>query len=242
MNLEQKIEESKRTGELDISGMGLTTLPILPSSLTHLHCDLNQLTNIPVLPERLKYLGCAYNQLKTLPILPPTLTNLYCSYNQLVTLPAFPPNLTEACCSYNQYTILPVLPETLTHLGCAFNQLKTLPVLPPKLIALYCPCNQFTTLPLLPPTLKELDCSNNPYNATFTDCITGNLPETIQRIQTHYSNIKNQLRNTLALQHARKGAIRVLNEDCLNILGSYLSGKSGVLHKQIAELRDDIGV
>jgi hypothetical protein len=54
----------------------------------------------------------------------------------------------------------------------------------------------------------------------------------------YYATIQEQSRNTLALQQTlAKGYNCVLNDDCIHILGSYLSGQSGTLPMQITKLR-----
>ena len=71
--------------ELDISCLGLTTLPKLPQSLTKLYCGYNQLTSLD-LPQSLTYLQCSHNKLTTLYNLQQGLTYLDCSYNKLTIL------------------------------------------------------------------------------------------------------------------------------------------------------------
>jgi hypothetical protein len=83
-----------------------------------------------------------------------------------------------------------------------------------------------------------LDCGHNPYIQVFADLITPNSTETIQRIRMYHSLLKKQSRNLLALQHTLgKGYNCILNDDCLNVVGSYLSGQSGTLTMQMNELK-----
>ena len=126
---------------LDKSRNELTTLPVLPSTSTHLYYYNNQLTTLPVLPSTLTHLYCGSNRLTTLPILPNTLIHLDCGSNQLTTLPVLPSTLKYLDCKNNQLTTLPVLPRTLKYLDCNNNQLTTLPVLPRTLTDLYCDDN-----------------------------------------------------------------------------------------------------
>ena len=140
----------------------LTSLPLLPASLTSLACVFNQLTSLPVLPASLTNLNCSQNQLSVLPVLPGSLTVLNCSNNPLNNLPASLPNsLTSLTCQSNKLTSLPALPATLTYLNCATNQLTSLPALPAGLTSLFCNDNQITSLPVLPLGLVNLYCYNN---------------------------------------------------------------------------------
>ena len=93
-----------------------------------------------------------------------------------------------------------------------------------------------TTLPTLPSTLTCLACKNNPYTQVFADLMGTTYKETIQRIRMYYA--LQQSRNILALHHTLgKEYNCVLNYDCLNAVGSYLSGQSGTLPMQITRLR-----
>jgi len=237
MNLQQRIKKSKRTGKLDISNMGLTTMPTLPPGLIFLNCSNNRLTSLGTLPPTLTELDCSNNQLVTLPTLPSTLTHLCCSNDQLTTLPTLPSMLTWLACNCNQLTTLPILPSMLTLLICYDNQLTTLPTLPSTLIEyIDCSHNRLQTLPPLPSTLTWLACKNNPYTQVFADLMGTTYEETIQGIRMYY--VKEQSRNVLALHHTLgKGYNCVLNDDCLNLVGSYLSGQSGTLPMQITRLR-----
>jgi len=101
--LQQKIDISKKTGILNITGMGLTTLPTLPDTLIHLDCSFNDLTTLPTLPKTLKYLYCFYNNLTSLPTLPKSLVCLCCFNNELTTIPIIPNKLVELRCQKNPY-------------------------------------------------------------------------------------------------------------------------------------------
>jgi Leucine-rich repeat (LRR) protein len=72
---------------LECSYNKLTSLPLLPDSLTHLFCDHNELTYLPKLPKSLKYLQCTHNRLLQLPIIPDHLRHIKCNNNQLTSLP-----------------------------------------------------------------------------------------------------------------------------------------------------------
>ena len=132
----RRINECIRTGStsLDLSRLGLTSLPELPDTLTHLDCSYNQLTILPELPDTLTILECIYNQLTELPELPDTLTHLNCYNNQLTVL---------LWSQSDSVSSKPELPDTLTHLYCRNNQLTVLPL---KLLRNDCICYCFILL------------------------------------------------------------------------------------------------
>jgi hypothetical protein len=159
----QSIIDSWRLGQreapflqLNLSGLSLKELPVLPANLENLMCNDNRLTTLPELPPYLKYLNCDRNALTTLPKLPDRLEDLQCNSNRL--------------------TELPTLPSSLISLGCAHNCIKQLPSLPNTLEYLYCSDNQLSALPNLPVSLRQLDCSNNQlktipdFNGSYLDC------------------------------------------------------------------------
>jgi Leucine-rich repeat (LRR) protein len=101
-------------GTLDLSHLGLTELPQLPSTLVRLYCRGNQLTSLPQLGSE----GT-----------PSTLVHLYCGGNQLTSLPQLgsegkPSMLMELYCNNNQLTELPQLPSTLVYLECGDNPIQ----------------------------------------------------------------------------------------------------------------------
>jgi Leucine-rich repeat (LRR) protein len=219
--LEGTIEESKKTGKLDVSNIDLISLPELPDNLTHLYCSNNNLTSLPKLPDNLVELDCSNNQLTNLPTLPDTLVELYCNNNQLTTLPALPDILVELNYYYN--LTLAVLPDTLVELDCSNNQL--------------------TTLPALPETLVILSCNDNPFNIIFDNLIDYYLydQDTIIRNIKEYYQTKIKAKNTVALQLALfKVRSCDIPDHCFSLIGSYLSGEKGSLNTQVAKLRSKL--
>jgi Leucine-rich repeat (LRR) protein len=74
--------------ELDLSSLGLETLPPLPDTVALLLCGNNRLTELPDLPSSLSELRCSDNQLTRLPaVLPSSLLILDCVNNKLTALP-----------------------------------------------------------------------------------------------------------------------------------------------------------
>jgi Leucine-rich repeat (LRR) protein len=114
------------TSFLNLSSLGLTELPEIPSNCQTLICYGNRLTKLPPLPN-CRVLSCADNQLAELPPLPNCL-RLYCDRNNLTALPDLP-NCEELQCTNNQLTGFPSLPKCRTII-CYFNDLRVLPELP----------------------------------------------------------------------------------------------------------------
>ena len=94
--------------KIDLSGMELTFLPIIPPFIQEVNCKANQLTSLPELPN-VKNLECYNNQLTSLPKLP-NVQRLSCRDNQLISLPELP-NVTYLYCNGNELTKLPELPS-----------------------------------------------------------------------------------------------------------------------------------
>jgi len=109
----EKINKWKQQGDLskglDLFGMCLKWLPVLPRNLQILSCTRNELTKLPRLPKNLQKLHCASNELTSLPPLPTSLRRLLCYNNELTSLPYLPTNLKELWCWNNKLTNLPDL-------------------------------------------------------------------------------------------------------------------------------------
>ena len=166
----QRINEWIRIGNinklLDLTHLGLTSLPELPSDLKILECYENQLTSLPNnLPSNLQKLYCSFNKLKRLPNnLPTNLQILYCSFNELTSLPKLPTSLQYLYCDINNLTRLPSnLPSNLYTLYCNNNKLTSLPDLPPNLHILICDRNLLINLPILPQSIQQLFIDKNPF-------------------------------------------------------------------------------
>ena len=88
---------------LNLSKLGLTSLPPLPATLRFLDCYYNQLTSLRSLPATLEMLDCSGNQLTSLPPLPATLRVLDCYNNQLTSLRSLPVTLQRLFCWGNKF-------------------------------------------------------------------------------------------------------------------------------------------
>ena len=85
--LAHQLHIAKTSGILSVENLGLSRLPDLPETLTHLNCSFNELTILPDLPKSLQVIQCQFNHLSSLPELPNNLTELYCQFNSLTVLP-----------------------------------------------------------------------------------------------------------------------------------------------------------
>ncbi|EAZ4758097.1 hypothetical protein CB020_01645 [Salmonella enterica] len=146
---------------LDLGGLNLRNLPILPACISTLNVSNNNLSALPDLPEGIRDLTCASNMLTSLPSLPSTLEMLDCSQNRLPELQDLPPTLTALNCSKNMLMGLPHLPDTLQSLNCSGNVITVLPELSDNLQILVCSGNRLDVLPDLPASLQTLDCAGN---------------------------------------------------------------------------------
>lgn len=146
---------------LDLGGLNLRNLPILPACISTLNVSNNNLSALPDLPEGIRDLTCASNMLTSLPSLPSTLEMLDCSQNRLPELQDLPPTLTALNCSKNMLRRLPHLPDTLQSLNCSGNVITVLPELSDNLQILVCSGNRLDVLPDLPASLQTLDCAGN---------------------------------------------------------------------------------
>jgi len=163
-----------------------------------LDCAQNYLTSLPELPSSLTHLSCWRNELTTLPNLPSSLSILECDINELTTLPDLPSSLTYLSCSSNELMALPELPPSLTYLSCCRNQLTTLPDLPPSLNTLYCWSNELTTLPDLPETLYCFERRDNPLLEIKYPNLYDHLPNNIiTPLEIRYVNEINSKERTM---------------------------------------------
>ena len=93
MEAKKRIEKLNRRSTLDLSNLGLNTLPQLPNNLETLLCNDNNLSELPTLPDNLERLYCQKNILTSLPPIPNSLIILNCENNKLTSLPPLPDTL-----------------------------------------------------------------------------------------------------------------------------------------------------
>jgi len=105
------------TETLDLSNLGLTELPQLPSKLKRLNCSGNNLTVIPELPIELEYLNCSKNKIYLIEKFPINCKYIDCSYNVLKSLPEIPIDCIYLDISHNEFKRIPILPDTIEYLN-----------------------------------------------------------------------------------------------------------------------------
>ncbi len=107
---------------LDLSDLGLTTLPPIPSNCENLWCYRNKLTYLPPLPN-CRILYCYDNLLTSLPDLP-NCEILSCLCNLLTSLPELPKCMNLYCYN-NNLTYFPTLPKcNFLYLEETYNNYK----------------------------------------------------------------------------------------------------------------------
>jgi Secretion system C-terminal sorting domain len=157
----------------------ITTIPTLPSSITELWCEVNQIASLPILHEGMNILGLKSNKLISIPALPSTLTQLWCEDNQITSLPTLHNGITILGLKNNNLSYLPALPNTLTRLNINQNHITSLPPLPNTLESLSAYSNNLTSLPSpLPTNLQVFGVNSNqltsipdiPSSVYFLDC------------------------------------------------------------------------
>lgn len=131
--IEVDINELLMTNKINLCDMKLDELPEIPSWITSLDCEENNIKTLPDLPN-IVTLFCGYNKLTNLPELPKCRI-LFCSSNKLTELPELP-NIVELECFDNQLITLPELPM-IRDLDCTNNKLTSLPSLSSS-VSVYC--------------------------------------------------------------------------------------------------------
>lgn len=100
--------KSTQEGVLYLSGLRITSLPIIPIGITTLNCWKTDITSIPYLPNLIK-LFCGNTCVTSIPSLP-NLRVLFCSNTKITSIP-YLPNLITLMCDNTSITSLPNLPR-----------------------------------------------------------------------------------------------------------------------------------
>ncbi len=140
------------------------------------------LSSLPILPASLTRLICKSNSLKSLTKLPITLKQLYCSNNKLDSLPVLPQSIRELDISKNNLKILPQLNDSLELLDFSYNKFAQFPILPKFLKYLYCGGDNFSFIDKLPETLESFQLYN-----TQPTCIS-KLPQKLKFFSADWWN------------------------------------------------------
>jgi E3 ubiquitin-protein ligase SspH2 len=121
--LMRRIQTSLTIGTLNIAGLNIHSLPLLPDKLKVLICFNTCLTSLPPLPDGLQGLYCYQTQITSLPPLPDELQILCCDNTEITSFPPLPSGLQMLWCPSTQITSLPLLPDGLQILNCVNTQL-----------------------------------------------------------------------------------------------------------------------
>lgn len=175
----------------------LTSLPVLPESVTSLRLEHSKVTALPLLPQGLKGLTISNNQLRALPELPPGLKSMDVSHNKLVTLPPLSPCMESLIAKDNRLTEVSELPGTLRVLDLSDNRLTTLPALSDSLTDLVVCNNNLTEPPrVLPQFLESLDLSSNQIVE-----FPSSLPSSLQQINLTDNQLSRLPESVISLNH-----------------------------------------
>jgi len=146
---------------LQVNGNKLQSLPQLPPNIGALKINSNKLTELPALPNSLLSLEADQNHLRHLPTLPDGLQELWVAQNYLTTISKLPSALEDIRLTGNYLRRLPPLPRNLKQLAINYNFIEELPDLPPRLQSMHAQCNQLKRLPRVPEPMYELIVSGN---------------------------------------------------------------------------------
>jgi Leucine-rich repeat (LRR) protein len=152
------------THSLDLSELGLTTLPPLwPRNLAKLDISKNRLEVLELSPiSTLVELNVSSNQLAELCPVPDSIRFLDISGNVITRVHKWPSSAQRIVASNNWFETIPALPFHLKLLSVEYCLLKQLPELPNSLEKLNTANCQLSTLPdELAPDLRLIDVSGN---------------------------------------------------------------------------------
>lgn len=133
-----RLEMSSLDGTLNVAGLSLTSLPILPYTLQTLNISNTEISELPVLPEKLRSLSCVNTTIATLPRLPSGLRYLNITNTRIKVLPDLPDTLQSLCCSSTPIREIHSLPPRLQYLDCLNTNIEQMPHLPETLSTLKC--------------------------------------------------------------------------------------------------------
>lgn len=153
---------------LDLSDNPIPSMPLLPSSITHLDIGGVAFTDFDPLPPGLEYLYIGGNTITGLGALPASLSSLNAVMCQFVQFPnaiAQASGLVDLITDGSSFSEQPVLPEGLIHWTCADCGLVEIPPLPTSLSVLDLPMNQVSVIAEIPEHVRYLDLIDCPLTA-----------------------------------------------------------------------------
>lgn len=161
---------------LDLAGLDLSELPLLPDTVECLDCSINPLLHLHGLPSSLKKLYCNHTKITSFDGLPYGLKVLYFSCNQKLTrVENLPDTITfmnaEDCgfithvyfpkelrfvyfCDLDKLEYIHYFPEHLKTIMILDTQLESIPPFPPQLEYVSIIQSFLKTIPLLPESVR----------------------------------------------------------------------------------------
>ena len=141
-------------GSVDMSGLGLTQIPIPFHSARNFNCSDNKLTTLKNCPSYAVWdmFNCSYNKLTSLEFSPRYYEKFLCNDNELVSLKGVTKNGGSK----------------IKYFSCSNNKLTSLEFSPDEIEYFYCSNNKLTSLEFSPKIKFKFVCSFN-YNLTSLD-------------------------------------------------------------------------
>lgn len=154
----------------------LTTVPVIPSSITHMYNTFTYCTALvtaPEIPSSVTDLGSTFSHctaLTTVPEMPSSITSMsyvFSGCTSLTTAPVIPSSVTSISGIFNECTGLttaPEIPSGVTEMSSAFQNctgLTTAPKIPSGVTAMagtFEGCTRLTTAPEIPNTVYNINC------------------------------------------------------------------------------------
>jgi len=177
---------NRKTGIVDLSGLGLRSLPDLPSSIEYLNINDNEISYLEGLPENLRIIHANNNNINSIGYFPPRLECIELCKNKLTHLPHLPNSIKRLIVEDNQLVALPKLPESIEVLSVCKNHIRIIEDnLPSGLVALYATDNKLFRFPQNIPTgINKISFSKNEIKHISNDIFNLN-PETVVYIKNN---------------------------------------------------------
>jgi hypothetical protein len=157
----QWVRREKVKEVLDISNLGLTSLPSLPEGVEWLNCGGNPIEDLGILPASLKRLDCSETKIMKFGNLPEGLEYLHCKgCKMLKTVDNLPDSVRKLDLSYcHELEDIERLPLELRELKLIQTWKVRHIAFPPKLRVFWAEDFGLQYLPELPETLRKLICN-----------------------------------------------------------------------------------
>ncbi|HEY4316138.1 MAG TPA: NEL-type E3 ubiquitin ligase domain-containing protein, partial [Herbaspirillum sp.] len=165
----RRIKDSfdRETSYLDLSGLGLRSLPILPLSLRMIVLDNNRLTSDIVLPANLEKLLMANNLLESLPAFGISMRHLDVRGNLLASISdlSYAEQLETLLIGDNKLESMPTVPESIRHLDASGNAGIAIPDMSyaRQLETLVLRRNKLDSWPAIPASIRHIDVYDNEF-------------------------------------------------------------------------------